>query len=240
MIGAAEKAGSGVDKIRRGWRSQHWRSPIIKERVQPDRVLWALPMISLIPEESTTRLMQRFGAKFQKFSPLEIQALVTADLEEWVDNAQMRQITSEHSTDTTKLLQNLVRKGHLIQAGQGRWTRYALPPVPDYLHKRSNSLHMGTHSLHSTEVSDNESDELFKIAEPARQNRRLSNKQMESIISKLCERQWLTRRRLAELLDRNEEGLRSRFLAPMVAHGLLRLRYPDKPNRVDQAYTNNR
>lgn len=27
------------------------------------------------------------------------------------------------------------------------------------------------------------------------------------------------------------------MLTPMVAHGRLRLRYPDKPNRADQAYT---
>jgi ATP-dependent DNA helicase RecG len=56
---------------------------------------------------------------------------------------------------------------------------------------------------------------------------------------RLCEERWITRRQLAELLNRNEEGLRSRFLAPMVEHGRLRLRYPDKPNRVDQAYKKN-
>jgi ATP-dependent DNA helicase RecG len=243
MIGAAEKAGSGVDKIRRGWDSQHWRSPIIKERVQPDRVIWTLPMISLIPEESLTRLVKRFGAKFQNFSKLEVQALVTADLEEWVDNARMRQITSSHATDMTKLLQNLVSKGALIQDGQGRWTRYAIPPTPDSLHMKTHSLHIGTDYLHkgdlsphSSDATDHESDELLKIAEPARQSRRLSTKQMELILLKLCEKHWLTRRKLAELLDRNEESLRSRFLAPMVEHGLLSLRYPDKPNRVDQAY----
>lgn len=27
------------------------------------------------------------------------------------------------------------------------------------------------------------------------------------------------------------------FLSPMVTHGLLRLRHPDKPNLADQAYT---
>ncbi len=53
----------------------------------------------------------------------------------------------------------------------------------------------------------------------------------------LCNNQWLSRKQLAELLSRDSEGLRSRFLGPMVEHGLLRLRYPDKPNRVDQAYT---
>ena len=246
MMGAAEKAGSGVDKIRRGWNSQHWRLPMVREDMHPDRVFWSLPMISLIPEESLTRLSQRFGAKFAKFTRLEVQALVTADLEGWVDNARMRQITSGHAADITRLLQNLVSKEALSQEGQGRWTRYRIPPEVDSLHKGGHSLHKGGHSLHKgghslykPEASDTEWDALLEVAEPARQSKRLSNPQMESILLKLCEKHWLTRRKLAELLDRNEEGLRSRFLAPMVAHGLLCLRYPDKPNRVDQAYAKN-
>lgn len=60
---------------------------------------------------------------------------------------------------------------------------------------------------------------------------------MEGIILELCRSRWLTRSELAELLERHPDGLRQRFLNPMVGHGLLRLRYPDKPNRADQAYT---
>jgi ATP-dependent DNA helicase RecG len=253
MMGAAEKAGSGIDKIRRGWSSQHWRLPMIRESTQPDRVLWVLPMISLIPEESLARLKLRFGAKFQKFTKLEIQALVTADLEDWVDNARIRQITSEHPADLTRLLQRLVSQGVLMQKGQGRWTRYCIPPKidsvhkeihsvhmgPDSVHKGIHSVHMDPDSVHKEELTDIERDELIKIAEPARQFRRLSNKEMESVILKLCHRRWLSRRLLAELLGRNADGLRSRFLTMMVEHGLLSLRYPDKPNRVDQAYKQN-
>jgi ATP-dependent DNA helicase RecG len=240
MMGAAEKAGSGVDKIRRGWSSQHWRSPGVRERTQPDRVVWSLPMISLIPQESLAKLQRRFGPKFAAFTPLEVQALVTADLEGGVDNARMRQITAEHPADITRLLQNLVGKEALHQEGQGRWTRYRIVPAIDSLHKGVDSLHKGVDSLHTKETSDREWDALIKIAEPARQNERLSTKQIESILLRLCEDHWLTRKRLAELLNRNEEGLRARFLAPMVEHGLLRLRHPEKPNRVDQAYTKNR
>ena len=46
----------------------------------------------------------------------------------------------------------------------------------------------------------------------------------------------MTRREMGELLNRNPDGIRSRFLTPMVEHGLLQLRFPDKPNRTDQAY----
>ncbi len=257
MVGAAEKAGSGIDKIRQGWNSQHWRSPMFRERMQPDRVLWILPMISLIPNESLLRLKGRFGTKFQKFTPLEVQALVTADLEGWVDNARMRQITSELATDMTKLLQKLVSIGVLTQDGQGRWTRYRLHAEFDSVHKEIDSVHKEIDSVHKeidsvhkeidsvhkdiykNEIPDIEWNELIKIAESTRQNKRLTHKEMESVLLNLCQKHWLTRRQLGELLGRNDDGLRSRFLTPMVEHGFLRLRYPEKPNRADQAYTKN-
>ena len=38
-------------------------------------------MMSLLPDESVERLRNQFGAKFERLTPLEVQALVTADLE---------------------------------------------------------------------------------------------------------------------------------------------------------------
>ena len=243
MIGVGEKAGSGIDKIRRGWESQHWRSPKVSEQFQPDRVQWMLPMMSLIPEKSLKLLQGRFGERFQHFSPLEVQALVTADLEEGVDNARMRQITGSHAADITAMLQKLVAGDVLRQEGKGRWTRYYLPNViygvthslhkEDHsLHKENHSLHKENHSLHKEEIKI-----LQEIASLAVRKKRLNQKEMESIILRLCNKRWLSRNQLAELVARSDEGLRQRYLNPMVEHNLLRLRYPDKPNRTDQAYT---
>lgn len=128
-IGVAEKAGSGIDRIRQGWQSQHWRSPTVREQFQPDRVQWTLPMVSLIPEDSLGRLRARFGSTFSSCTPHEVQALVTAELEGFVDNAGLRQLTQGHSSDMTRVLQGLVTKGMLTQEGFGRWTRYHLPDL---------------------------------------------------------------------------------------------------------------
>ncbi|WP_147430938.1 hypothetical protein [Thiocapsa rosea] len=100
----------------------------------------------------------------------------------------------------------------------------------DSVHKPGDSLHKAGDIVHS--------DVLLTIAAPARNQQRLQPDEMEKIILELCRGRWLTRNQLAELRDRNPDGLRSRFLTPIVAHGRLRLRYPDKPNRVDQAYSN--
>ncbi|MBF0099258.1 MAG: putative DNA binding domain-containing protein [Magnetococcales bacterium] len=258
MIGIAEKAGSGIDKILRGWNSQHWRSPLFREQMQPDRILWRLPMVSLIPKDSLARLQQRFGSAFKKFNETEVQALVTADVEECVDNARMRQFTPLHASDVTKLLQNLVSKGALVQEKRGRWSQYRLPPCKesahharhsvhmggdsvhmggDSVHMGGDSVHMGGDSVHMDEQSHQEWPLLLQKASPARNNTRLDPKEMEKLILSLCLDRWLSRKQLGELLNRNHDGLRARFLTSMVQHGLLRLRYPDKPNRADQAYT---
>ena len=55
LIGAGDKAGSGIDKIRRGWGSQKWTSPRVGEATDPDRVKFILRMISVIPKESEAR-----------------------------------------------------------------------------------------------------------------------------------------------------------------------------------------
>ena len=198
MIGAAEKAGSGVDKIKRGWQSQHWRYPKVSEQVQPDRVLWTLPMVSLIPDESLARLKVRFGVKFQNCSTLEVQALVTADIEGIVDNARMRQITGEHTADMTILLQALVGKGFLAQEGQGRWTRYRLFEIDsvhkdidsvhkdiDSVHKDIDSVHKDIDSVHSDEFPKNAWETLVRIADSARANKRLPPNKMEKVVLNL-------------------------------------------------------
>ncbi len=156
-----------------------------------------------------------------------------------------------YAADITQLLQELVSKGVLIQKGQGRWTRYSLPPEPDSVHKDFDSVHKGFDSVHKDFDSvhkkmtcspneggslDDQWEILSQIAETARNNKRLAPKEMETTILQLCQVKWLTRRQIADLLQRHQDGLRSRFLTSMVEHGLLRLRYPDKPNRVDQAY----
>ena len=162
----------------------------------------------------------------------------------------MRQITGQHTYDITKLLQGLVSRGILLQDGQGRWTQYYLQPEANSIHKDNHSVHKGSHSVHKGSHSVHKEDylmflgdlpkeqwdRLVEIAKPAAINKRLSPIEMETIILRLCREHWLTRMQIGVLVNRNPDGIRSRYLSGMVQHGILQLRYPDKPNRVDQAY----
>lgn len=240
MLGVGDKAGSGIDKIRDSWKSQHWQSPRLEETQRPDRVLLTLPLVSMLPEPVLTLLAERFGARFQTLDKDSVHVLVTAQMEGSVSNHRLQEILTLHRRDITLLLQSLVKDGFLVPDGFGRGTRYELgrgegegqrlsPPVrrpipPD---KAAIPPDKGSHVEEQT---------LLAIAEPVRSTRRTDPAVTRATILSLCQDRFLSLRQLATLLDRGPETLRDGFVSPLVREGLLELRYPDKPSRRDQAY----
>lgn len=237
MIGGGEKAGSGMDKIRAGWRSQHWRSPKIEETMQPDRVRLVLPMVSLIPSEVESELRERFGDRFAKLDATAVQAVVTARVEGAVTNGRMQEITGEHPKDLTSVLQTLVRDGFLEQQNQRRWASYRLlgDSPPSSPQSAEDSPHFGEDSPQSGESSPQWPAELWAIAEPARL-KKLPRSEVRRVIASLCSDRWVTAKELGTLMNRDPENLQQRFLTGMVKEGVLELRYPEVRNRPDQAY----
>ncbi|MDO9074781.1 MAG: ATP-binding protein [Rubrivivax sp.] len=245
MIGGGEKAGSGMDKIRSGWRSQHWRSPKVEESLQPDRVKLVLPMVSLIPAEVNEELRLRFGARFDRLDKTAVQAVVTARVEGSVTNGRLQEVTGEHPKDITGVLQALVRDGFLSQQNQRRWASYRVAgdspqSPPSSPHLPEDSLQSPPSSLQSPSSSAQFPQALLDLAEPARRRAKLPVAAMLDLISALCNDRWLTTRELALLLHRDANNLQTRFLTGMVRKGRLELRHPDVPNRPDQAYRSTR
>ena len=238
MIGGGEKAGSGFDTIQSGWASQHWRAPGLLLFNHPDRVQLVLSMMSLIPEKVLTELQQRFGAQFTKLEGLEVQALVTAQVEGEVSNIRLQELAVDHPTDITQTLQNLCFKKMLISDHRRRWARYKLPQkITTFTsldgYDKNNSPHLSGNSPHLSELDQ----ELANITASVAHKKKLSKLEKRAIILRLCKGRYLNVEQLASLLKRNRRGLQERDLTSMVAEGLLQLRYPDTPNRPDQAYT---
>jgi len=128
MIGAGERAGSGVPKIHKGWREQHWRPPALYEQQSPsEQTLLELRMEDLLPDGVVQSLRKRFGHSFEALSPDERVVLATAALETTVSHSRAMTLCEMHPVDMTKLLQSLVQGDFLIKVGQGRGTRYHLP-----------------------------------------------------------------------------------------------------------------
>lgn len=265
MLGRGERAGSGVDKIVAGWRSQQWRSPLIRPQHQPDRVELTLPLVSLLQPETVDELTRQFGPSIESLGPDELQVLTIAREEGLVSNPRMQSCLTKHPTDIGRMLKGLVERGFLISDDRRRWTTYRLTGAAaesgahqaslfehsrragDSEHKAGDSEHMGGDSEHNTADSEHKGGdsehkeasspaEIAGVAAAVAGRERVAPDVMRRTILTLCEGRFLSAEDLGELLHRHPNGLRQRFLTPLVAEGKLRLRHPGSSNRPDQAY----
>lgn len=196
-----------------------------------------------------------FGERFRELNSDEVQTLTTAYLEGDVSNQRLQEMLSLHRVDITRLLRNLVQNGFLITEGAGRGTRYFLAknkvinteeemnsPV-----KEGNSPVKGASSpvkeggspvnqANSSTQNVTSDPALLEIARPIRESDRSVPEKIEATILALCENQFLTLRQIAELLKRQPDNLRERYIAALMQRGLLELRFPSAPNHPDQAY----
>ena len=170
MIGAGERAGSGVPKIHKGWREQHWRPPALYELQHPsEQTLLTLLMEDLLPEGIVDTLHKQFGGDFDALLPDERIVLATAALETTVSHARAMTLCEMHPVDMTKLLQSLVQANFLEKVGQGRGTRYHLPgtnlPDPDQAFLGSQVV--SSQKAVATQPSNLEDEPSELLAEPS-------------------------------------------------------------------------
>jgi ATP-dependent DNA helicase RecG len=272
MLGRGERAGSGVDKIKSGWRSQHWRAPLIRVQHQPDRVELTLPLVSLLQPTTIEHLRQRFGSRLDALTPAEIQALAIAKEEGIVSNRRLQDVSTEHRVEIGRMLQGLVESGFLGSDNKRRWTSYRLvgedagsvqqqallfelgsrgAPVAkdpggsehlgrDSEHLGRDSEHLGWDSEHSGRDSEHLetrlSSELAAAAAEVANRGKAPSELIRRTILSLCRDRFLSAEDLGRLLHRHPNGLRQRFLTPLVTEGRLRLKHPGSSTRPDQAY----
>lgn len=135
LVGLGERGGSGMPRIYRGWKSQHWRPPALSEKDEPEQTLLALQMADLLPEQVLTELRARFGAPFDALDYTGRLILATAAMERVVSHNRLLELCDAHSHDLSLLLARLVKQGLLASDGRSRGTVYYLPgeslPTPE-------------------------------------------------------------------------------------------------------------
>ncbi|WP_176886863.1 RNA-binding domain-containing protein [Acidovorax sp. JMULE5] len=135
LIGLGERGGSGMPRIYGGWRSQHWRPPLLSEKAEPEQTLLALHMADLLPDEVVQALRARWGARFDALDAHSRLILATAAMERTVSHSRLLELCDAHSHDLSVLLARLVRQGMLVSDGRARGTVYYLAgaalPTPE-------------------------------------------------------------------------------------------------------------
>lgn len=191
MIGAGERAGSGVPKIISGWKWANQRMPKLYEKTEPsEQTLLELSTVSLIPHEVTELLEALFGKRFYQLDDFERMIVVTAAIEGWVNHERACQMTTKHPRDVTLILPKLVDKGFLVASGVKRDKSYSLPgmepPSPEDVF--ANALSVAQSLTHSGGGLTHSSDDLTHKDRQPEQHERDDNGRF---ISKLLDKPFI-------------------------------------------------
>ena len=127
LIGSAEKAGSGVDKILAGWRFANWRAPMLRTLSQPDLVELTMMMESMMDEETKERLVLIFGTGVFSLGHERLLTLNAACTDGYITNESLRVVLNQHKAEVADLLKDMCKHKLLVQEGYGRGTKYRLP-----------------------------------------------------------------------------------------------------------------
>ena len=220
LMGAAEKAGSGADKILQGWKEADYRSPELKERTQPDKVELTLPLVNLLSKDILNFLKNNYGDAFSGLTHDELMTLATCYSEGEVSNYRLQVIIDKHSADITKLLKKLCDTGFLVSYGFGRGTRYQINR--DYLH----ITHSNGDSNDDSNVDSNNDD--------SKPQRKVSDKLIKAVMA-ACE-DFSSAEEIAIKVGRSISHLKNRVLPKMFDDNLLERQFPDVLKHPHQKY----
>jgi hypothetical protein len=263
LIGAGERAGSGVPVILAAWRQQHWRAPILREDSESEETTLSLAMASLLPAEVLASLKSRFGHQIEQLDEAGRTVLALASVEGVVDHARLSEAIDLSSRELTLLLQGLLRRKYLERVGRGRGCSYRIPdpgapggPATTTTnsehyadssehyegsseHYEGSSEHYADNSEHyatSSEHTDVSALQVLPSVRVVRESGRAPSDLIVTAILDACRGRYLTLPVLAEVLDRRPDTLRTHYLRMLLEAHRLEMRYPSAPNHPSQAY----
>ncbi|MBI5555370.1 MAG: putative DNA binding domain-containing protein [Elusimicrobia bacterium] len=245
-VGLGDHAGSGIPKIYRNWKEQHWRLPLLREDPTHEQTLLELRMISLLPEESVKMLDDLFGERFRKLPELERIILITSATEEMVNHDRIKEIASDHPKDISAALAYLVHEKMLIKQGETRASFYRLPRklsiAPSSLFQDSLVPNSQDLPANSQDLPANSQDLKAKLSEILNSlglqkiPGKMSNNNMRDLILRLCDNSYISLHDLSKLLDRDQTFIQQYYISKMLSESLLELKYTNNKNHPDQAY----
>lgn len=255
LIGRAEKAGSGVDKIMTGWQESHWRKPFLQLDSQPDRVKLTLPMFSVIPAAVLNELNEIFN-DVSFLTPDELTVLSFCVIEGSISNHRLQYVINMHSADITGLLKKLCTAGYLESDNNGRWTIYKLKTKVDTLpaevssslklvvNKDKTGMEVDTSGRkvdtpeRKVDTSERKVDTFGGKVDTSdiKGTARLSKKELELLIMKVCKNNYIKMEEVANRIGKSVDYLKNKIFPALIKDGKLEKKFPYTHNHPDQGY----
>jgi hypothetical protein len=229
MIGSAEKAGSGVDKILKGWEALNWKRPYPIEKTQPNKVELVMPLESLLDEKVLAELDRLFGKRMKAVDSNVRIVLSMALTEEVINNERLREALAMHPADITHLLQHLCQEGFLASSGRGRGTVYRLKVTT--LQDKVTTLQDKDTTLHAKNIALQDKDTTLHAC--CVHSTKMSREKLQELILEYCI-EWRSAEEIATYVHRSKQYIRGEILPSM--DQLLIRKYPLKEKHPGQEY----
>ena len=221
FLGSAEKAGSGADKIIRGWEELKWKKPYIMERSRPNKVVLTMSMESLLDESVLEGLERFFGEKIKELPQNQLVTLALAYSEEEITNERLQYVLDSHRTDITKMLSKMCSQKLLVSTGHGRGTKYhiygieygnmALQERNMALQERNMALQERNMALQERNMALQEGNMALQEGNMALPKKRYSFQELKDLIVSFCS-EWRTAEEIAMQFGKHPKYIRNIIL----------------------------
>jgi predicted HTH transcriptional regulator len=237
MIGTAEKAGSGVDKILKGWTESNWRTPQLETQCRPDKCMLTLWMESVIDKKVQQILVHLYGETVLGLEHSKLIVMNMACTDGRLTNEDLRFSLNMHRADIGDLLKMMCREGLLVSHGYGRGTYYTLSKeigdvLPDDYEQDSDDGKLEPDDG-KLELDDGklEADDgkLVKKSE------RIPYLALATQIKEFCE-DWRSISEISRATGKNAKYLINKIIPRMLEDGLLESMFPYTRTNPRQRY----
>ena len=252
MLGVAEKAGSGTDKIMKGWRESNWRAPKIDIKQEPDKVVLSMPMESLLSENAKIKLEEKFGITANSFDHNVLSVLALTSDEGFVTNERLRYSLSLHKSQISELLKLMCQNQLLVTQGYGRGMRYYLPEGnlnvfrAEVATQTAKVATEGAKVASSTLETSNNTGSIVATHEEVKvattdskvassKKSRMSYNDLKCLIGSICT-DWVELTVISEKSGRDYAYLRNKIIPRMLKDKEIVMMYPGTPNHPKQQY----
>ena len=237
MIGVAEKAGSGTDKIMKGWRKANWRSPKIEEKQQPDKVVLVMPMESLLSNKAKAILTDKFGISANSFDHNVMSVLALVCDEGGATNERLRYVLNMHKAEISDLLKLMVQKGLLETYGHGRGMHYKLPSKSTNVLGANNANNTCTFESPEEMVTANGASYSASLTANSASlaKKRLSREELKSLIISICS-DWVSIEDIVKKSGKSTSYIRNVVIPLLLAEKSIVMLFPGTPRNPNQKY----
>ena len=255
MIGVAEKAGSGTDKIMKGWRDANWRSPKIEEQSQPDKVVLTMPMESLLSAKAKAILADKFGITANSFAHNVMSVLALVCDEGDVTNERLRYALNMHKAEISDLLRLMIQKKLLEAYGYGRGMHYRLPTkkinvlggndvlsvstlISEDTNRKDSSASLGANSASNrASLGANSASNRASLGanSASLRKKRLSQEELKSLVLSICA-DWVSIEDIVEKSGKSLSYIRNSVMPLLLAEKSIVMMYPGTPRNPNQKY----